>query len=1044
MIILHASFLPQSDGWPSRFVIWGEAMSRLSRRPPGKRGHRIGTTHSALRASSSTLEPHAHPFAATTGELIDAIKPWAPELDVDEVQVIASLPAIGGRPSASVKSTIDLQAADVQPVLEQWRVPGLGLAPCDALNLLVRVPAQEHADWSIAAGSDVAYWRAAARFVLELLAGGRFKPGLVKRDANTCAVWQPLLESTEDRDRYDKLAAAMPPSARAVSRDLNGLTLSSKALLGRFLHSTVDEFARGSGYRRSAGRGKHRDLGQALVAALSSENSALEAAGDFIQQFRNWSQPPDSYRGGNARICFRLQPPPKPAGEGASLAGGGSETWALQYLLQAEDDPSLLVPARTVWRERGADLKFLNRKFEHPQERLLAGLGAAERVFTPIGESLRQARPELCSLTSDQAYSFIKEASVLLSSNGFGVLLPGIGKKLTARLRVSPKPRSKGHASAKSLLSMDRLVDFDWEVAIGGHALTRAEFEKLVSLKMPLVQVRGEWVELNPRNLQKALDYWKKMESGPGIGLAQVIEMALGPDGVPGLPISDVEASGWVGDVLKKLKGEASVQQLKTPRDFEGTLRHYQKHGFSWLAFLREFGLGGCLADDMGLGKTIQTIALLLELRRTGLNKPSLLICPTSVVGNWHRELGRFAPSLRVLIHHGTRRERADFGKLAAVHDIVISSYSLLHRDEQHLSEVAWGELILDEAQNIKNPDTRQAGAARRLTAEHRIALTGTPIENRLSELWSIFEFLNPGYLGPRKSFRTTFELPIERTGDKEAARRLKSLSGPFILRRVKTDKSVIKDLPDKNEMKVFCGLTREQATLYEAVVRDSLKVIAESDGIKRRGVVLATLMKLKQVCNHPAQFLGDGSALDDRSGKLNRLAEMLEEARSVGDRALIFTQFAEMGELLKSYLQRTFGREVSFLHGGTPVRARQAMIDRFQDDPDGPFAFILSIKAGGTGLNLTRASHVFHYDRWWNPAVENQATDRAFRIGQKRNVQVYKYICGGTVEEHVDEMIESKKALADNIVGTSEGWITELGTEKLRDLFKLRKEVID
>jgi SNF2 family DNA or RNA helicase len=510
------------------------------------------------------------------------------------------------------------------------------------------------------------------------------------------------------------------------------------------------------------------------------------------------------------------------------------------------------------------------------------------------------------------------------------------------------------------------------------------------------------------------------------------------------MPVSDIEASGWVGDVLNKLSGESSIQQLEAPVDFQGKLRHYQQSGFSWLAFLREFGLGGCLADDMGLGKTIQAIALLLDLQSKGNKRPALLICPTSVMGNWHRELDRFAPSLRVLVHHGTKREKADFSNLAAKHNVVVSSYSLLHRDEKQLMEVEWGELILDEAQNIKNPDTRQAGAARKLTAEHRVALTGTPIENRLSELWSIFEFLNPGYLGVRKSFRSAFELPIERTGDKEAARRLKSLTGPFILRRLKTDKSVIRDLPAKNEMKVFCTLTREQATLYEAVVRDSMKAISEAEGIKRRGVVLATLMKLKQVCNHPAQFLGDGSSLDDRSGKLNRLAEMLEEARSIGDRSLIFTQFAEMGELLKRYLERTFGQEVLFLHGGTPVRGRQAMVDRFQGDDGGLFAFVLSIKAGGTGLNLTRASNVFHYDRWWNPAVENQATDRAFRIGQTRNVQVYKYICGGTVEEQIDAMIEAKKELADNIVGTGEGWITELGTEQLRELFRLRKEAID
>jgi SNF2 family DNA or RNA helicase len=894
-------------------------------------------------------------------------------------------------------------------------------------------------------GSDLIFWRAAARFTLELLAGGRFRPELVTEDGAARAIWRPLIESAAERARYDKLVSAMPPAARALSRGREGPAHSPGALLDEFVKAAVDQGARRAIYRRSKGRGRRGDAGESLVNALTSDNSALEVTSDFIDQFRKWSQPSDTYRGGNARICFRLKPPAKSAEPSPDIAVPTKQKWLLEYLLQAEDDPSLLVPARTVWRERGSDLKFLNRKFEHPQERLLAGLGAAERVFQPIGESLRQSRPESCSLTHDQAYSFIKEGSVLLTSSGFGVLLPGIGKKLTTRLRLGPKRSAKkGQASATGLLSLRRLVDFDWQVAIGGHRLTRAEFEKLVRLKMPLVQIRGEWVELNPDDLEKALGFWKKMESGAGIGLGQAIEMALGPEAAPGLPVSEIEADGWVGDVLKRLKGEASVRQLKTPRDFKGRLRHYQKYGFSWLAFLREFGLGACLADDMGLGKTIQAIALLLDLQIKGNDRPTLLVCPTSVVGNWHRELARFAPSLKVLVHHGTRREKTDLARLAAKHEVVISSYSLLHRDEQQLSAVQWGELILDEAQNIKNPDTRQAGAARRLPAEHRIALTGTPIENRLSELWSIFEFLNPGYLGSRKSFRTAFELPVERTGDKEAARRLKSLSGPFILRRLKTDKTVIKDLPAKNEMKVFCSLTHEQVTLYEAVVRDSLKAITEAEGIKRRGVVLATLMKLKQVCNHPAQFLGDGSSLDDRSGKLDRLVEMLEESRSVGDRALVFTQFAEMGELLRQYLQQTFGREALFLHGGTPVRARQTMIDRFQADPDGPFVFVLSIKAGGTGLNLTRASHVFHYDRWWNPAVENQATDRAFRIGQTRNVQVYKYICGGTVEEQVDAMIESKKELAENIVGKGEGWITELGTEQLRDLFRLRKEVID
>jgi SNF2 family DNA or RNA helicase len=351
--------------------------------------------------------------------------------------------------------------------------------------------------------------------------------------------------------------------------------------------------------------------------------------------------------------------------------------------------------------------------------------------------------------------------------------------------------------------------------------------------------------------------------------------------------------------------------------------------------------------------------------------------------------------------------------------------------------------VILDEAQNIKNPATRQAQVARKLPAQWRAALTGTPVENRLSELWSIVHFLNPGYLGSEENFRHQLANPIERAGDPVATQKLKNLVGPFILRRVKSDPAVISDLPQKNEIKVYCNLTREQATLYQAVVRDHLERIAAAEGIDRRGHILAMLMKLKQVCNHPAQFLADGSRLAGRSGKLARLSEMLDEVRTVGERALIFTQFAAMGGMLQDYMQETFLDEVLFLHGGTPAKARDRMVDRFQNDPQGPLFFILSIKAGGTGLNLMRANHVFHFDRWWNPAVENQATDRAFRIGQTRNVQVYKYLCVGTFEEKVDDLLERKKALAEAIVGKSEAWITELSTEQLRDLFVLRKEAL-
>jgi SNF2 family DNA or RNA helicase len=451
----------------------------------------------------------------------------------------------------------------------------------------------------------------------------------------------------------------------------------------------------------------------------------------------------------------------------------------------------------------------------------------------------------------------------------------------------------------------------------------------------------------------------------------------------------------------------------------------------------------------MGLGKTVQTLAL-LQRDWQQHQGPVLLICPMSVVGNWQKEAARFTPQLTVLVHHGASRIKGEsFAKQAAKYALVLSSYSLLHRDFELLKQVNWAGLILDEAQNIKNPETKQAKSARSLAACYRIALTGTPVENHVGDLWSLMEFLNPGFLGHQAEFKRNFFVPIQAERDSDAANRLKRLTGPFILRRLKTDKTIIADLPDKMEMKVFCNLTREQASLYAAVVKDAAKDLEKAKGIQRKGLVLATLSKLKQVCNHPAQFLGDNSAIPGRSGKLARLTEMLEEALAEGDRALIFTQFTEMGELIRKHLQETFGREVLFLHGSVPKKQRDQMVHRFQeangksDSPDTPRIFLLSLKAGGTGLNLTAANHVFHFDRWWNPAVENQATDRAFRIGQTRNVQVHKFLCVGTLEEKINEMIERKQEVAGSIVGTGESWLTELSTGELKDLFALRKEAL-
>ncbi|MFA7216089.1 MAG: DEAD/DEAH box helicase, partial [Bacillota bacterium] len=509
-----------------------------------------------------------------------------------------------------------------------------------------------------------------------------------------------------------------------------------------------------------------------------------------------------------------------------------------------------------------------------------------------------------------------------------------------------------------------------------------------------------------------------------------------------------VEASGWVEEFLGRLKEKAGFEELPAPATFSGTLRPYQVRGYSWLAFLRQWGLGACLADDMGLGKTIQTLAQIQHDREEGPNqktkKPVLLVCPTSVINNWKKEAARFTPDLSVMVHHGvSRKKETEFKAEAKKHALVVSSYGLLQRDLAFLKGVKWAGIVLDEAQNIKNSGTKQAVAARSLKAEYRIALTGTPVENNVGDLWSIMEFLNPGFLGSQAGFKRNFFIPIQAEHDRDAALRLKDITGPFILRRLKTDRSIITDLPEKMEMKTYCTLTKEQVSLYAAVLKDIEEAMEDSEGIQRRGLILSALARLKQVCNHPAQFLKDNSSIPDRSGKLARLTEMLEVIIENGEKTLVFTQFAEMGKILKEHLQNTFGCEVLFLHGAVSRKQRDLMIERFQAGEEFLPIFVLSLKAGGTGLNLTGANHVFHYDRWWNPAVENQATDRAFRIGQGKNVEVHKFICAGTLEERIDEIIERKTEVAENIVGTGEQWLTEMSNEELKDLFALREEAV-
>ena len=955
--------------------------------------------------------------------------------------VIAWLPTVKNMPMAS--SSLIAEPPSAKPTLAPWTVTALPLSPAQTVEVLCACVGKQTLAPGVVIGKDLLFWATALRFAGALVARQQFLPGVTQKNSSYRARWEPVFAGP-DAERLAKLAQAMPSVCRALKHSSPPET-PSIITLTEFISSMVDHLVRSTvpelGHKKKTSS-FHSVHDQWLHALRSSdgvmEGDAAELA-HFAAQVREWQRPISLATVTPFRLCFRLEEPD------LNNNKENHGRWQVRYLLQATDDPSLLIPAKDAWNAKRSKTTILKRGGFNVREYLLSSLGQAAGICPHVEASLKTAAPGGYELDATGAYEFLTREASVLEQAGFGVLLPAWWTRKGTKLRLTTHAQVKSpKMQGGSGLSLDAIVQFQWQVALGDEGLSFEELQALAKLKQPLVQVRGQWVQVSAEEIQAAVEFWKKKPADQAT-VRQIVQMALGTGKAPGgMAFAGVTATGWIGDLLRQLDGRAAFEELPAPGGFRGTLRPYQIRGYSWLSFLRRWGLGACLADDMGLGKTPQTLALIQADWESNGRGPVLVVCPTSVVGNWQKEAARFTPDLPVMVHHGVTRTRGTlFKEEAKKQALVISSYALLHRDFETLKEIPWTGLILDEAQNIKNPETKQAKAARAFPADYRIALTGTPVENNIGDLWSIMEFLNPGFLGSQSEFKRIFFIPIQADRDPEAVKRLQRLTGPFILRRLKTDKAIIADLPEKMEMKVFCTLTKEQASLYAAVVKEAEDALEATEGIQRKGVVLATLSKLKQVCNHPAHFLGDNSLIPGRSGKLSRLTEMLEEIIEVSDRALVFSQFAEMGKILQRHLQEVFGREVLFLHGGVPKRQRDRMVERFQIENDGPQIFILSLKAGGTGLNLMRANHVFHFDRWWNPAVENQATDRAFRIGQTKNVQVHKFLCIGTLEEKIDELIERKQELAAGVIGTGEAWLTELSNSELKELFALRREAI-
>ncbi|MGW1728947.1 DEAD/DEAH box helicase [Streptomyces sp. NPDC002306] len=889
---------------------------------------------------------------------------------------------------------LGVEATSVELVLphgrsvRRRRVEGFGLPPAVAVCALAGARPPH---------PSAAAWQAAARLALRLLADHRVHPGLTPAGYDS---WQAGPFTAAQRQTLSALAAAFPPHAHCLPEPGPGaLRIAEPAgLVRRFCDAVADDLVRTPAAPLVVGASPYAWRETRAVPAL-----------------REWVQETAAALSADVGVSLRVDVP----------EGRRRQFRAVLHLHSAAD-ASFVVEAARLWNTPAEVERLLGPRAE--TETLLA-LRRGARVWPPLQRLLKEAAPDQLRLSDDEAFELLGDATDTLRAAGIDVHWPReLVKALTATAQIAQ--RTAPGSSAGGLLDADALLDFCWQVSLGGEPLTGAEMDVLAEARRPLVRLREQWViadaKLVARARRRRLQPLTPMEA-----LAAALSGEVERDG----ETFACEAVGALGDLVARIRDPASRTPAAQPAALKGTLRGYQKRGLAWLAEMCELGLGGCLADDMGLGKTITLLALHLHRQSEPATAgPTLVVCPTSLLGNWQREAARFAPDTRVRRYHGGDRHLEDL----ADDEIVLVTYGVLRRDRAVLGETAWSLIAADEAQHVKNPYAVTARALRALPARTRVALTGTPVENNLSELWAILDWTTPGLLGPLSAFRSRHARVIEAEQDPHAAAHLSRLVRPFLLRRKKSDPGIAPELPAKTETDHVVPLSTEQAALYEAVVRESMAKIAESEGIARRGLVLKLLTGLKQICNHPAQYLRQSTPLEGRSGKIDLLDELLDTITAEGESVLVFTQYKQMATLLQTHLA---DRSIPtlFLHGGTPAARREEMVEAFQRG-DVP-VFLLSLKAAGTGLNLTRATHVVHYDRWWNPAVEDQATDRAYRIGQDKPVQVHRLLTEGTVEDKVAALLESKRALADAVVGSGEAALSELSDADLANLVALGRQ---
>jgi superfamily II DNA or RNA helicase len=897
--------------------------------------------------------------------------------------------------------------------------------------------------------TSVGIWALASKFVMELVYKEYIVPTLQSsKEGPWSARWRVAPVQPNDRTRLIELASHMPGVARAIpSEEGRQDVYTAPSALQLFMDAAADGLVRAPKSAQAPRPGEGVKWAMRLASSLAGPDPSFQPQGladeHLPMTLGTWIASAVSFASGSRpTVAFRLEEPVR-----------SNAPWILSYHAISPTN-NLRVSVADYLAGKEAALEAAN-SMHRMEESLLGALAGGGKIFLPIKRSQSEKLPACVELDGTEAWEFLTAGGLNLERAGHVVEVPSalskVGRRrVRARMRVGVDAEGQGAEGSKLLSGM---MAYSWEASLGDDALTLEEFKKLAAAKAPLVKHRGKWVAVDPEDVARLQSL---IEDGHGmLDASEALRLALaGQTSVPGAPgiSADVISEGAVQNALDVLEQGLSDDAVERtiPAGIQATLRPYQIRGFSWLYSVSQVGFGACLADDMGLGKTLQTITLMQAFADKRQKSRFIVVCPTSVIGNWSREIRRFAPGLRVVIHHGASRPqkiRALQAKLNGDEPkkgtVLITSYALVRGDQDVLSKMTFDLLALDEAQNIKNPDAAQSHAVRKLSALRRIALTGTPVENRLMELWSILDFLNPGLLGSRATFKRVFAMPVERYGDEDAATRLRRVTAPFILRRLKTDPEIAPELPDKGELTRYCPMTPEQAALYQATLDKAMEEISGLEqSMQRRGKILALITALKQICNHPSQYLEDGDPDPSRSGKLYRFLELFRDVRHEDGQALIFTQYRVMGEMLSAALTRQTSHAIPFLHGGLSRTARENIVQSFQS-PNGPPAMVISLRAGGTGLNLTRANHIFHYDRWWNPAVEDQATDRAYRIGQTRDVTVHQLVTQGSMEEQIHQILRDKRNLADRVVGSGETWLSELDDLDLHELVALSQDTL-